>query len=791
MKTRWRKVFGDLRENPARFVLVGLAIFVGTAAFAAVLTTRTILLREVSASFQSSNPAAIIFTLDSVSSKLVEKTRMQPGIANVDARKIVRTRVEVAPGDWRTMVVFGVADFNDLRVSTFTRRKGDFPPRDGEILIEQSSLPVLKTDTGKLLTVRAPGGTVRDLRVGGLVQDAGLAPGWQDNSGYGYASPATLEMLGQGAQLDELRIAVGETATREEAAAIAADLSRWLSSEGREIKRIEIPLRRHPHADQMNTMLILLLVFSVLGMLLSGVSTANLMAAMMAKQARQIGVMKTLGANSGQIVQIYACGVLLIAVASIIFAIPLGAVLGTEYARFAAGELNLFVSSWAVPLRLYAVIVFVGIGVPLLSALVPVRRAVKIPIQKALQDSDIELPDKNNRFGKIFNSLTNDRRLVLALRNTFRRPLRMSLTLGALGLGGAMLLTGANVYSSLVKAVDDGLSRRGDNIDIRLLRPASDASTIIEQINQIGGVKSVEAWGNALVSFGLPQTSAKAVGTNRYSLLAPPENSKLADFNIIEGRAIEQNEANSIVVNRILRDTEKGLNVGAELNLVFGDRETIVKIVGITEEISEPAFYTNFQTLQAVRGVSSSAGGAFRIVTEKGAESKVAARLEQVLTDNDLISVFQMTRESLRQSMTDHFLILLFVLTALAVAALAVGSFGLATTMSLNVLERRREIGVIRAIGAQPKTVLRLILIEGLTIAALSIVLAIILSLPVSAFVGLIVGNHGLHVTLPFVVSVWSIFGWTILALAIAFFSCLFPALGSIKLSVRDTLAYE
>ena len=196
MNTAWRKVWGDLRESPARSILVGLAIFIGISALAAVLMTRTILLREIETSFQSSKPAAIVFLLDSVSPETVEKARSQPGVIEADARKLVRTRVEVAPGDWRTMLVFAVRDFRDLRVSVFQPTSGDFPPRDGELLIEQSSLSVLKTKQGEKLHIRAPGGTIKDLPVGGIVHDTGLAPGWQDNSGYAYANPATIESLG-------------------------------------------------------------------------------------------------------------------------------------------------------------------------------------------------------------------------------------------------------------------------------------------------------------------------------------------------------------------------------------------------------------------------------------------------------------------------------------------------------------------------------------------------------------------------------------------------------------------
>lgn len=173
MNARLRKVWGDLRESPTRTLLVALAITVGTAALAAVFTARTILLREVEASFQGSKPASIVLALDAVDAPLLEEAKKRPGIADAETRRLVRARAEVAPGDWRTLLIFGVRDFRDLRVSSFQTAGGDFPPRDGEILIEQSSLPVLKTETGGSLRIRVPGGKTAEVRVGGTVTTAG------------------------------------------------------------------------------------------------------------------------------------------------------------------------------------------------------------------------------------------------------------------------------------------------------------------------------------------------------------------------------------------------------------------------------------------------------------------------------------------------------------------------------------------------------------------------------------------------------------------------------------------
>lgn len=169
---------------------------------------------------------------------------------------------------------------------------------------------------------------MRDLPVGGVVHDAGVAPGWQDHVGYAYATPRTLELLGQGSRLDELRVAINGDADRAEAARVAAGIAGWLNTRGREVQRIEIPSRRHPHADHVETLLTLLLIFSFLALILSGALTANLMAAVMAKQTRQVGIMKSTGATAWQVAELYLRLVFALSVVAVAVGIVLGTVLG-------------------------------------------------------------------------------------------------------------------------------------------------------------------------------------------------------------------------------------------------------------------------------------------------------------------------------------------------------------------------------------------------------------------------------------------------------------------------------
>ncbi|MEM6732208.1 MAG: ABC transporter permease, partial [Myxococcota bacterium] len=148
-------------------------------------------------------------------------------------------------------------------------------------------------------------------------------------------------------------------------------------------------------------------------------------------------------------------------------------------------------------------------------------------------------------------------------------------------------------------------------------------------------------------------------------------------------------------------------------------------------------------------------------------------------------------REQLRRAMVDHFMILLVVLLALAAAAILVGVLGLSTTMSINVLERQKEIGVAKATGASALAIRKLVLVEGAATSGTSMVVAFALSIPLSALVGFVVGSHGLHVSLPYQTSAEGILLWVSLAAIATIVACVGPAERSLRQPVRQLIAYE
>ena len=112
-------------------------------------------------------------------------------------------------------------------------------------------------------------------------------------------------------------------------------------------------------------------------------------------------------------------------------------------------------------------------------------------------------------------------------------------------------------------------------------------------------------------------------------------------------------------------------------------------------------------------------------------------------------------------------------------------------TMSIYVLERTREIGVMRAVGASDRAVLRIVLIEGLIIGMISWIIGSIIALPASRILANQVGISLFQAAPSFVFSVAGLFIWLGTVLLLAALASYLPARGASRLTVREVLSYE
>ena len=152
-------------------------------------------------------------------------------------------------------------------------------------------------------------------------------------------------------------------------------------------------------------------------------------------------------------------------------------------------------------------------------------------------------------------------------------------------------------------------------------------------------------------------------------------------------------------------------------------------------------------------------------------------------------SVF--TIERLRRITGGFFDAVVYLLLAMGFLIAAVGALGLMGTMSTNVLERTREIGVMRAIGASDGAVQRIVVVEGILIGLLSWLVGGALAYPVGALLSGAVGRVLFQASLPYTFSASGVFTWLAIVIVLAGVASFLPAWNASRLTVREVLAYE
>ena len=120
-----------------------------------------------------------------------------------------------------------------------------------------------------------------------------------------------------------------------------------------------------------------------------------------------------------------------------------------------------------------------------------------------------------------------------------------------------------------------------------------------------------------------------------------------------------------------------------------------------------------------------------------------------------------------------------------------VGGLGLMTTMSLNVMERRREMGVLRAIGATPRVVWLLVAAEGGAIGALSWMLATVAAWPVSQGLGNLWSSPCSRTGLDLSFDLQGVFAWLGASILLCLLASFLPAWHASKCSVQEAIGYE
>ena len=787
VSVRWRKVLRDVWLHKARTMLVVLAIAVGIIGAGSVLNTWWLVRQATTEGYLATNPASATLRVDSVDAALLAAVRAMPALAGAEARRALVARVQ-SGGTWRTAVLYASNDPSAARIGIVAREEGTWPPRDGAFTLERSSQQFAQLAMGDTVQLQVGDGAVVALPVAGIARDGSLAPGWMDHVVYGFVTPATMARLGVPASLDRLQIGVRDRSMNRDAVRhVANDVAALARGMGHTVGEIDVPVPgRHMHAAQMDSLLFTQGAFGLLALLLSGFLVVNLVTAMLTGQVREIGVMKSIGASPRQLATMYLGLALLLGLAACAIALPVAAVIGRAYAGFTASLLNFDVAAYAIPARSYLLQLLVGGLLPVVAAAVPVVRGSRISVSAALRDGGFDSTAAAPAFLRHVSGVA--RPFLLSLRNAFRHRTRMALTLVTLSTGGAVFLGARNLRASIRDSV--GLiydSQFRFDLSVRLSAPHA-ADSAVAAAMAVSGVQAAEAWGGGRAAL---RDDDGALHPS-FPVVALRPDSKLVSFPVLQGRWLRDDDVNGLVVNKRVLDEEPSVAVGKTTRLVIAGVEREWLILGVVESGPTPSAYA----APAAMTPTGDAARATSIVVRTeargtAAQSELLQRLRESLGSSGFDVESAQLLEANRRVVEDHLLMVAGFLGIMAQLMIVVGGLGLASTMGLAVLERTREIGVLRAIGASNGAIHLLVQGEGLVIAVVSWLIAIPLSLPMSVILGQAFGRIMFPVPVTFVPEWQGVALWFGVATVTSLIACAWPARRATRITTAAALAYE
>jgi putative ABC transport system permease protein len=786
MTTLWRKAIRDFWHERSRTVLVVLAIALGISAFAAVLSSYAILTRELDRGYLDTDPASAVMRLDSIDDDLVKAILRNPEVSDAEPRRTIRGQMKSGPVQWRNLMLFVVHDYGNIRVSKLAPERGAWSPATGEILIERDAFQVAKAQIGDAVIVKTANGVEQPLVISGSVHDVGQAQARMENIVYGYINLATLVQLGEEPNLDQLNILVAENRFDENhIRRVVGDVEKVIKDRGHQVWRTDIPAPgKHPHSDLTGILLLAMSSFGLFVLLLSGILVINLLTAMMASQVRQIGVMKAIGGTRRQIAGIYFGQALFLGIAAVIVSIPLGIIGSRALCRYMAVFLNFDINSFAVPAWVYLLVAVVGLAAPLIAAAYPVWSGTAAPVRVALSDFGLSQTTFGaTRFDRALARIGGTFSLVMfAIRNSFRRRARLVLTLLTLAAGGLFFLSALNVRASMVNTLDHMFAARKFDLTVSFANPY-EFEKIQKAIANTPGVTRAEGW----------FTGEGSRGERRFGIVALPADTQLQDFEIVAGRKLTPQDSNAIVINSALAGREPKMHVGQDVVLRIEQEESTWRVVGIAREAFSPGA-VGYIPLNFIQQRYPGMVNNLRLAldnTEPDAISAVKAELDRNLEAQGVRARGSVTKSETRFSFDQHMLMIYVFLIVMSAIVGGVGGLGLMTTMSLNVLERRREMGVMRAVGATPRIVWLMIVAEGIVIGVLSWTIAALLAWPISKALGDVLVRVMFRSGLDFTFEPLGLLIWLFVSISLSAAASFLPAWKASRVTVREALVYE
>jgi putative ABC transport system permease protein len=794
MRPRWRKVIADWWSNLSRFVLVALSLTGGLFAIGIISGGYLTTLSDMEDGFRAINPAEIRIRTTAFDKQVIDQALNIDGVRSVAGEKILFAQLLSATGEWQNIII-RVLPEDDQQLDRVELIEGRLPQKD-EIIFDIHR--EIDYQIGEQVAIQTADGVQQNMQFTGMVRDQTI--GMHSTTYfiapvYGYITFETLPRLHQDKSYDTLLVTVDPEITGEEYRILKDELSGLVEQSGRPVFTItDLRNNNHPNSGYVRAVSNLLALLGLLSVFLSGFLVYNAMAALLAQQTQHIGILKAIGARQGSIIKMYMVFIFVFGLVALVISLPLSAWASRELGQFLGLRLNYNAGGIRFVPFSFAIQTILAIILPQAAGIIPILKGAGISVQEAINSTGIQVDD----FGKGWLDRLLEkvkgagRPLLISLRNTFRRKSRLVLTLITLSLAGAIFIATFNVRASVEKYIDrvTAYILADINLDFDRNYRISEIEAIAKTLPEVAAVEPRSAAVAQLLD-----EEGEALET--VEIWGAPPDSALIEPILLKGRWLIPGDRNAIVLNEAFVTSYPDLKVGDQITFNIYRREVDFVVVGFFQFIGNnfflayaPLTYLNEVTANDQKAANYQVVADHRVMPLEG-EEELARSLDRVYRERGMAIRSASTSKSMRGNATLGLDTMTFFLLLMSGLIALVGCISLAGTMGMNVMERTREIGVMRAIGATDMQVKKLVLIEGLIIGMLSWFIAVVLAFPISYLMSYIINISIFGVTGEYSFTVNGFIIWLGIVILLSVVASLVPAIRAAKLTIREVLAYE
>lgn len=800
MSVIWYKLWSDLWDNKVRTLLAVLSIAAGVFAVGAIFGMVDQLLTGMDTAHQATSPSHIqMYLTDRVDRETAIRLKKIEGLVDLEVMNEVTVRYKIHPDDeWSRGSMVMRDDYGDQIYDTVELKEGEWPKRN-RIGIERLSSQFFGLEIGDEVIFELDK-TDRALRINGKIRHPFVPPPQFGGDAYFFVDAEGLERF---------EIPKGEFVhLKAQVEPYSLDFAKEIASEikdrlGKENIGVAVTFYQDPaehwgrfFVEGLNLVLQILAIISVLT---SVVLVINTLTALITQQTHQIGVIKAIGGSTDLIIRVYLSGVLIYGLLALLISLPLGTFLAFAMSQWFLNLFNIDYDVFQVSQRAVVYQVIAALIAPLIAALGPVLSGANITVREAIASYGLGNNDFGaSRFDRVVKRV-GERLLsapyAIALGNMFRRKGRLILAQLVLIVAGSMFLMVMSLVSSLNFTLDNEFARR--NFDMLFVFTDDQrADRTLAMARSIDGVESGELWFTGPVSILKAGQRAKEAGLGA-QILGVPIDSDIYRPLLVAGRWLQPGDGRVVVMSQSTAD-DNGINLGDTVTLDMGKYGSDEwRVIGFYQLIFGGNFSSDdlYAPQEAVFAATKkhNRGSLLRVRTyDHSPELTEAVRqqLNTLYTKRNMDILFNQTSALDRQNADAQNSINTSMLLGLAVIMAAVGGIGLMGSLSISVVERTREIGVMRAIGARSMTVMGMFVMEGVLQGLFSWLVSVPLSFLVAGYVARALGQTMFDANLDYQYNVNAVWIWLIVILVISTLASMLPAYNATRISVRDSLAY-